>query len=217
MAEALKRLKVRPESLSSAPQITPMFKKAEGGLKAVLEAMRFASQNETLRIFLKKYDSVPAGDRERLPWEAVAIAAKLDFEQLTGAIMFAMSSVSANTVKIMAWSAHPEVMRKTIKYAKLPSGEKDRSMFHTGTGWLPSAKGPTFIGKQVAVFGSGGKLNGDEPAPQATFGEDDDPELLFPSSSAMQERLVPVRQRLLQDGRVAVAEQLPPEEYEPGE
>ena len=143
--------------------------------------------------FLKKYDSIPAGDRDRLPWEAIAIAAKLDLQQLTGAIMFALQNTSQNMVRLMAWSAHPAVMRKTIQYAKLPSGEKDRSMFHTGTGWLPSAKGPTFIGK-INVGGGGGKDG--EPERSAGF-EEDDLDSIFPSASVIQEKLVPIRQKML--------------------
>ena len=186
---------MRPEKLATLPQITPLFKRADGGLKGVIEAMRFASQDETIAGFLKKYDSIPAGDRERVPWEAIALAAKLDVQQLTGAIMFALENSSANTVRILGWTAHPEVMRKTIKYAKMPGGQKDRVTFHTGLDGSPSAKGPTFIGKQVAVFGSQGGKDAEEQA--KTFGANNNPDELFPSSSVMQERLVPIRQRLL--------------------
>jgi len=174
-----------------------MFRNAEGGLKAVLGAMRFCPEDETIAQFLKKYDSIPGGDREKLPWEAVAIKAKINIQQLAGAIMFAMQSASANIVRVLAWSAHPAVMRKTINYAKKPSGEKDRSMFHTGLGWLPSAKGPTFIGKQVAVFGGReSRETGESPATQV-FDGDDDLDQIFPPADNMQQKLIPIRQRLL--------------------
>jgi hypothetical protein len=175
-----------------------MFKQAEGGLKAVLDAMRFAVDDETIVKFLKKYDSLPAFDRELLPWEAIAIKAKIDLQQLTGAIMFALQAASANTVRMLAWAAHPSVMQKTIEYAKMASGEKDRSMFLTGTGWLPSAKGPTFIGKQVAVFGGTKPNDTGETTGAPVFDGDDDLDQLFPPSSEMQQKLIPIRQRLLE-------------------
>jgi hypothetical protein len=200
-ADALKRLKISPEQVAKVPQITPIFKKAEGGLKGVLDAMRFCREDETIAQFLRKYDSISGVDRERLPWEAIAIKAKIDIQQLTGAIMFALQASSANIVRMLAWSAHPAVMQKTIDYAKLPSGEKDRSMLHTGLGWLPSAKGPTFIGKQVAVFGGRESTENNPAAPVSTFDGDDDLDQLFPSSSDMQQKLVPIRQRLLESPR----------------
>jgi len=193
----LKRLKVKPDQLATAPEITPLFKNAEGGLATVLGAMRFAAQDEVIAAFLKKYDSIPAGDRERVPWEAVAIAAKLDLHQLAGAMLFALQAASVQTVKIIALSSHPAVMQKTIEYAKMPSGDKDRMIVHRGLGFLPDPKGPVFIGK--AEFGPSGSKQAEEPAP--TFGGDDDLDQIFPPAAAMQEMLVPIRQRRLEGGK----------------
>jgi hypothetical protein len=189
---------VKPEQLVAAPEITPLFKNAEGGLNAVLGAMRFAAQDETIAAFLKQYDKIPVGDRRRIPWEAVGLAAKLNLQQLTVAILFAMEAASVKTVKVLALSAHPKVMRKTIEYAGMLTGVKDRTMLHQGLGFLPTAKGPTFIGK--AVFGGGGGREGTEPGQPTVFGEDDDLDELFPPANAMQERLAPIRQRLLPAG-----------------
>jgi hypothetical protein len=204
-ALALKRLGVSPEKLASVPQVTPLFKQAEGGLKAVISAMRFATQDEIIGAFLKKYDSVSEDDRKRLPWEAFAISAGVDLRHLAGAIMVAMSEASVSAVKIIALSAHPVVMEKTVEFAKLPGGEKDRTSIHQALGFLPSPKGPTFIGK--AVFGSPQSLSG---VGKLGKGEDDDddgdgPSLstdelidqLFPSPVKTQEKVVQIRQRLL--------------------
>jgi hypothetical protein len=196
VAEALKRLKVKPEKVAEAPQITPLFKNAEGGLKGVLNAMRFSAQDEVIATFLKKYDSIPEGDRQRVPWEAVAIAARLDIRQLTGSILFAMQAASASMVKVIALSSHPLITKARITYGQLPGGDKDRNAIDTALGFLPSPKGPTFIGK--AVFGSTGTKEKEESEPNAVFGEDDDLDDLFPMASSMQEKLVPIRQRLLE-------------------
>jgi len=74
-ADALRRLKVKPEELEIAPQITPSLRQAKGGLRAVLSAMRMSAEDEVIAAFLQKYDSIPEGDRKTLPWEAVCIAA----------------------------------------------------------------------------------------------------------------------------------------------
>jgi len=186
---------VKPEQLAVAPEITSLFKNAEGGLRAVLNAMRFSVHDETIAAFLKKYDSIPEGDRRRVSWEAVALAAKLDLHHLTGSILFALQASSVNTVKVIALTSHPSVMQSTVNFAKLPSGEKDRTMLHQGLGFLPSPKGPTFIGK--AVFGANGEKENDLSAENKVFDEDDDLDELFPPANVMQERLTPIRQRLL--------------------
>ena len=75
-------------------------------------------------------------------------------------------------------------------------------------GFLPSPKGPTFIGK--AVFGSGkqnmnaqGAGHGDDDDDGPVIDGDDDPDLddLFPPSNAIQQKLIPIRQRMLEDGK----------------
>jgi hypothetical protein len=177
------------------PPIGPLFEKAEGGLKAVLNAMRFSTEDESIAAFLKKYDSLPAGDRERLPWEAIAFAAQVDPHCLTGAIIFALQAVSVNTVKIIALSSHPMVLQKSIEFAQMAGGVKDRNAFHQGMGFLPSPKGPTFINK--AVFGASASKEEDEPAEASIFSAEDDLEKLFSDPVIVQEELVPIRQRLL--------------------
>jgi hypothetical protein len=198
LAEALRRLKVKRETLERAPEITPLFNQAEGGLQAVLGAMRFAAQDEVIAAFLKKYDAIPAGDRQSLPWEAIAIAANVDLRHLAGAILFALREMSVNSVKVIAFSQHAAVMRKTIEYAMMPSGDKDRMLVHRGLGFLPDPKGPTFIGK--AVFGAAGREK-EEPDLAATFDGDDDLDQLFPPANLIEEKLVPIRQRLLPEVR----------------
>lgn len=157
-------------------------------------AMRFWSHNETIAAFLKKYDAIPVGDRARVPWEAVALAAKLDALTLQGAIIQAIIQSSGNISKILAVSSHPKLMRATIKYGKLASGEKDRRAVDVMVGALPSPKGPTFIGK--AVFG-GGKDGGDDEQMEI-LGKDADMDSIFPSAPTMQEKLNLIRQRRLE-------------------
>ena len=198
-AAALRRLGVSPQQLAAAPQITPMLKRADGGLAQVIAAMRF-SPDATIAAFLERYDSVPVGDREHLSIEAIALAAGINVSHLLGSIMMALQTQSVNTVKIIAMTAHPKITEARVAYGQLPLGEKDRTALDTAMGFLPNPKGPTFIGK--AIFGSGKNVmdqqrgNGDE-AEEAEESMVTDLSTLFPSSNIMQEKLVAIRNRSL--------------------
>lgn len=201
-ADALRRLHIKPQDLEAAPQITPLLRNADGGLKRVLSALRFA-QDEVIATFLEKYDSIPAGDRERLPLEAIALAAGVDMTHFLGSIMMALQAQAVNTVKIIAMTSHPKITRARVKYGQMASGERDRTALDTAMGFLPNPKGPTFIGK--AIFGSGRNVMGQQGSgdeDEAAVSTDDDPDLdkLFPPANAMQEKLVPVRQKMLPEG-----------------
>jgi len=203
-ADALRRLrpKVTPEQLETAPPVTPLLEDSFGGLKTVMEAMRFATSDEVVSAFLKRYDSIPSGDREVLPWEAIAISAGVNLNHFAGSAMLAAATYCANKSKLIIATNHPEITKKRVEFALLPSGEKDRYALDVMAGAMPSAKGPTFIGK--AIFGPsdggiGKRKDDDETEDQtAVFGTEDDLDKLFPSPSTMQNRLVPIRQRLLE-------------------
>lgn len=123
-----------------------MLQEAEGGLPAVLDAMRF-SGDPTILKFLKAYDSGNEIDHHLMPWEAWAVKARLDITTLLGSIMIAMRQQSVNAIKILSISTHPEVVRATVKNAMTPKGFRDREVIHTAMGFLPRPKGATFIEK----------------------------------------------------------------------
>lgn len=160
--------------------------------------MRFTSGDPTIAAFLNKYDSIPEGDREKLSWEAIVVAGGIDVSHLMGATLFAVQSASVNAVKFIAVSNYPSIMKKTVEYAKMASGERDRATLHQGLGFMPSPKGPTFIGK--AFFGGGKSESDEEPDDKpSTFAMEENINNLFPSSTAMQDKLSPIR-RLLESG-----------------
>jgi hypothetical protein len=178
-----------------------MLKRAEGGLEQVFMAMRFSS-DPVLGQFLKKYDSVPQGDREHLSMEAIGLAAGLDIRQLYGATMIALQDQAVSTVKIIAMTSHPKITEARVQYGLLPLGERDRTALDTAMGFLPSPKGPTFIGK--AVFGTGktamGEQRSDDDNDDGDSGEGPDLDRLFPPANVMQEKLQSIRQRMLPEG-----------------
>ncbi len=189
-------MRVTAKELEAAPQITPLLKKADGGLKRVLMAMRLA-QDEVISVFLEKYDAIPARDRDSLPMEAVALAAGVDVSHLLGSIMMALQAQAVNAVKIIAMTSHPKITQARVRFGQLAGGERDRTALDTAMGFLPSPKGPTFIGK--AIFGSGKNVMEQQGAGDDDDASDDSPDVdrLFPPANAMQEKLTPIRQRLL--------------------
>jgi hypothetical protein len=173
--------------------------------------MRFAAEDPSIAAFLEKYDTMPIGDREKVSWEAIALAAEVDLRVFLGSIMLALQSQAVNTVKIIAMTNHPKITAARVKYGLLPSGEKDRTALDTAMGFLPSPKGPTFIGK--AIFGSGnqtmnaqgaGKSNDDDDGDEVNIinvnPDEIDQDYLFPDSRDIQQKLIPIRQRMLEDG-----------------
>ena len=200
MDQALARLRVNPIELSKSPQITPTLKSCvKGGLNAALDAMRFASEDTEIEAFLDVYDSIPIGDREHLPWEAICLAAKINPKHLLGSINLAVSSHCATRSRFIVVSNHPDITEKRVKYAKMAGGEKDRTQLDIMVGALPSAKGPTFIGK--AVFGA--QTSGSSTSSDSEDGEPTDMtssyDSLFPSVNEIQNKLIPIRQRRLED------------------
>jgi hypothetical protein len=89
---------------------------------------------------------------------------------------------------------HPEVVRKTIQFAKeLPGASADRKMIHDAVGFLPSAK----HGGNVNV-----NLNGGNP--QLSDEEEDDDKTFdtaFPSVNQSLEAWGEKRRKLLEGGR----------------
>jgi hypothetical protein len=200
-SQALARLKVKPEQLAVAPQITPMIKTTiKGGLNTALEAMRFSTDDSEIRGFLRTYDKIPMEDRETLSWEAISIAAKVNPKHLLGAIELAVGSYCQKKSRLIAVSNHPEIMEKRVEFAKMAGGEKDRTALDIMSGMQQSPRGPTFVGKQVAVFNGPGATSKDEGGqvidskPETTTDGFDD---LFPPPNEVQEKLVPIRQKLL--------------------
>ncbi len=163
--------------------------------------MRFATNDQEIASFLKVYDKIPVGDRERLPWEVIMIKAKVNPVYLLGAIQLAVQTYCWNKSRFIAISNHPDITKARVKYGKdFIGAEKDRFALDVQVGAQQSPKGPTFIGKQVAVFSGGGqKKDGNgEDIVDAEVSTSDGFDELFPSPNEIQERLVPIRQRLLE-------------------
>jgi hypothetical protein len=203
---ALERLGVTAEQVEQAMPMSYMLSFAEGGIPQVINAMKLAQQGDPLiPQFLAKWNSLSEHDRQRLPFEAVAISANLYPPHVFGSIMAALQAYNVAVVKIMTMTSHHKLIASRIKYGQLPGGDKDRLAMDTAMGFLPSAKGPTFIGK--AIFGSGKAVMGKQRLDNGADDDEDDEspiaaadidlDRLFPAPRDMQEKLTAIRQRQL--------------------
>ena len=55
------------------------------------------------------------------------------------------SRSSANMVKLIALSNHPNLVRRRVEYAMLPEGVKDRDAIDKALRFLPTPKGTTIV------------------------------------------------------------------------
>lgn len=178
----LVKIDVDLEEVEQAPPITPILAQAQGGLKSVLNSMRFSSDPGIMQ-FLKVYDRATELDRSIIPWEAWAIKAKLDCNTLLGSILVAMRQHSQDIVQVIAFSAHPDTVRARVKNAMTPEGHKDRDALDVSLGFAPQPKGATFI-KNMMV-GSTPTPPDDTPTPPPRE-QEPDANVLFPDLSETQ-------------------------------
>jgi hypothetical protein len=190
---ALERLGVTPAQLAAASDITSVLKDIPKGRMIAFKAMRFSS-SPAIKTFLKRYGKVPEGDRPYLSIEAISIAADIEPTYLLGEIMLAMREHSVTKYKLRAIVGHPEIIESRLKFAKGEHGYRDRDAVDIMMGALPGRQGgSTFINKFFA-----GK-SGDEPGePEQPERFEDDLDVIFPDVSIMQEKVQPMRQKLLE-------------------
>lgn len=194
---ALARLGVTEAKLALAAPISDLLSEAVGGRPSVIKAMRF-SEDQVIKDFFECYDQLPIQDRDSVPLEAICILAKIEPSHLLGSALLALREHSVNRVKIIAITNHPDVLRKRVEYAMKPGGGRDRDALDTALGFLPTNKGTTIINK---MFASAGPTS-DAPKDDDDKGDyEDDIEYAFPDSTRMQEKLAPIRQRMLNDGK----------------
>jgi hypothetical protein len=155
--EARKRLGITAEDMKGVPKIGYLFRAAEGGMDACLEALR-GYDDEDAQAFVEKYDSVSKSDMERLTVEEVCIASGLTIRRLREILLSALAEQSAEVSKVMVLTSQKSVIDATIKAATRETPIFDREgsivghtngdvkameIFHKATGFLPTPKGAT--------------------------------------------------------------------------
>jgi hypothetical protein len=190
--QLLRRLKVSKADLASAPDISSIIRQTPKGKRLVLKALRF-STDPLARAFLEKYDSIAERDREELSFEAIGLAAGCDLKTLLGEMMLAVREHSVTSVKLIAIAAHPLITKKRVEFAQQPGGFRDRDKLDEMLGAIKPGAGSTFINKFFAATTKEMPEN-EEQAEELV----DDLDYMFPDSSVMQEKVQPMRQKVLE-------------------
>lgn len=191
---------IKREELERIPKISDMLKGAFGSTSKAIAALRF-SEDPSAISFFKVFDDLNGVDQKSIPIEAVCLSAKISPATLLGATLMIARQVKGQESALRAILAHPEVVRATIKSAKLigKEGDNSKKMLHEAVGFLPT-KG----GQNINVNLLGGnpqygpkQLEGDdeEDDDDASFAE------AFPSVNESLEEWSDNRRALLTDGK----------------
>jgi hypothetical protein len=186
----LNRLGVTDADMMRAAPIEGVLRKCKGGLPEVETAMKL-SISPIIVEFLGFYYQYTPPEREAVPMEAFAVAANINAEVLLSEILIALRQYSVNVVKAIAISGHPDMIKHQMEYAMMPKGERDRHAFNQALGFIPSPKGPTFIGKVMLNRGESEKDDEDEEA---------DLDFLFPSTSETHKKLQTRNVKMIEQG-----------------
>lgn len=151
-----------PEKMVGVPRITFQLEHAEGGIEQVIEALRGSDETDA-QTFIRKYDTCSASDLEKLTLEEIATAAGIGTIDLLGVATKALFEQSQTVAGVIAASAHPKVVAKSIQMALRDGGVREREMLHTATGFLPTPKGTVIFNNRTQVANFGGHGPGREP------------------------------------------------------
>ena len=195
---ALRRLAVDEKALQRMPDISEILSEAGVSKAQAIKTLRF-SDDQLAITFLDTYDSLPLTDRDRVPLEALILKSGVNPVHFLGTLFLAVRENTINRSKMIAMANHPEVMQATVEAALIPGGYRDREQLHIMTGALPSNKGVTVFQKFSGVTPDGPQKPA-EPVQEAEIVETD-ANYIFPDSSRMQERLSPIRQKMLESGK----------------
>lgn len=190
-------MEIDESQLAKMPPISDILGEANISTQQVIKAMRF-SDDPLIIQFFDTYDSLPLGDRDRVSLEAILLKANINPVHFLGSMQLSLREHSLGMMKLIAIANQPNIMQKTVEYAELPGGYRDREQFHTMTGALPSPKGVTVFQKFTNVTPASDQKQ--EPIQEAEVVETD-LNYIFPDSSRMQDKLSPIRQKQLESGK----------------
>ena len=189
----LNRYKIGKREYETSPKIGEIIYRAIGGRHRAIETLKFSKHPDAIQL-LQFCEKLNWSTREKIPIEALCLAAKVDATTVAGALVMAARDVSRLESSLITLREHPEVVQATADFAKVSAlNSKDREMFHKAATWLPSPKGSTI---NVNTFGS---------APVATEEDDEDGapsmEGVFGSDPMELERWGEDRRKLLEAGK----------------
>lgn len=141
LSRFLTQYKIGKRQLENCPKIEDRLRKVIGGRLRAIETLKF-SQHPDARKLLEFCQRIKFANREKVPFEAMCLAAGVDVVTIWGALILAARDVSRAESALITMTEHPDVVRATVDFAKGSLlASKDREMVHKAVGWLPTPKG----------------------------------------------------------------------------
>jgi hypothetical protein len=146
----LARYKVGKRQWETCPKISDIIQRAIGGRNQAIEKLKFSKNADAVKL-MEFCEKLAWSTREKIPIEALCLAAGVDITTIAGALVLAARDTSRLESTLITLEKHPDVVRATAFYAGLADNSKDREMFHkaAAVGWLPQPKGSSI---NVNVF-----------------------------------------------------------------
>lgn len=185
----LRQRNISKRDFGLAPKIGETAKKIIGDRTRIFETLKFSPEPDA-RKFLEFVWGLGVENQEKLPIEALCLAADVHPLKLIGALLVGARDTSRMESALKTMIAHPEVVDRTIQAATerepiVMNGNiighthgsvKDRELVHKAVGWLPSPKGSSI---NVNLFGDQGHRlqepaedDGEESLMDSVFGHD---------------------------------------------
>lgn len=190
-------MKVSQEEIDRSPNISDMIQRLLGKTAKAIAALRFSS-DPIVESLLDVYDKLPSGDRHLVPLEAICIKADVTAPAILGALMICIRQTKGQESAMKLMIAHPDIVQKTISYAKTAGGDKDRKMLHEASGFLPTKQGGNI---NVNLLGGGQPQLTATRADEEESDEDESFRQAFPSISGKIEEWSEDRRKLLEAGK----------------
>ena len=162
LAEAYERIGVTEEEVNAAPKISHILRQLPGKCDQAIEFLR-GSEDPDARKCLGVYDSVPVSVRKILQFESFCVASGVTTKRMLEVITGACFEQSTAAASLLAKASHPVILKKSIKFAKEPSGWEDRKMLHQREGFAPIPK--------TQVVNVQGNVNTDNRIQSVAIGE----------------------------------------------
>jgi len=135
--EGYERLGVTPEQVGAVRPLSLLVRKF-GGRKSEAIGLLRSSEDSAARAFLEVYDDAPAASRKQLPLEAFCVAAGIPPRRLWEIIAGEKFERDAMVCAAIVGTNLPEIVEKTVEFAKKPGRWRDRMALLEATGFLPT-------------------------------------------------------------------------------
>lgn len=156
--------------------------------------MRY-SRHPAILQFLDVWDDTPVADRKQIPFEAVALKAKVDIAELIGAYLLSFRTLQQQKSALIAMTHHPDVVEDTIEFAGRRDGISDRRMLHEAVGFLPTPRGLSITQNFANLANQPEAETEPEKVETATAPDIED---IFPMINDREEKWQQSRQKLLE-------------------